>query len=319
MLDLYARVKASDLNAEAKADLELELSLKIDDFQAAFRDLLGLDLIAFTTSGGGQGPGGRGASADVTARSVWPGEDFSVRAHVADATGAAQLSRVWLQSSDATPWKYTDAGGPPNPNQADAHQAAAPTSDTSFRVHVPADAAPTAPYFARPTTEQPIYDISNEAWRERSFAPYPLSAWAEFTFDGVPIRLGQTVQTLARVTGVGGVYQPLVVTPTIGVRVQPEARILPLDGSPLPVKVTVHAEHAADGVVDLKLPEGWRADPAQREFHLGAAGDTEPLVFSVTPAVTSRRAPTKSKPSRMSAIKAIRLAGRASAIPAAAL
>ncbi len=89
MLDLYARVKASDLNAEAKADLELELSLKIDDFQAAFRDLLGLDLIAFTTSGGGQGPGGRGASADVTARSVWPGEDFSVRAHVADATGAA--------------------------------------------------------------------------------------------------------------------------------------------------------------------------------------------------------------------------------------
>ena len=32
------------------------------------------------------------------------------------------------------------------------------------------------------------------------------------------------------------------------------------------------------------LPEGWRADPAQREFHLKAAGDTEPLVFSVTPA-----------------------------------
>jgi hypothetical protein len=157
-------------------------------------------------------------------------------------------------------------------------------SDKYFHVHVPADAAPTAPYFTRPTTEQPVYDISNEAWRERSFAPYPLSAWAEFTFDGVPIRLGQTVQTLARVTGVGGVYQPLVVTPAIGLRVQPEARILPLDGSPLPVKVTVHAEHAADGVVDLKLPEGWRADPAQREFHLGTAGDTEPLVFSVSPA-----------------------------------
>jgi hypothetical protein len=32
------------------------------------------------------------------------------------------------------------------------------------------------------------------------------------------------------------------------------------------------------------LPEGWRADPARREFHLRAAGDTEPLVFSVTPA-----------------------------------
>jgi hypothetical protein len=153
-----------------------------------------------------------------------------------------------------------------------------------FHVHVPDDAQPTEPHFTRPTTEQPYYDISNETWRERSFAPYPLAAWAEFTFDGVPIRLGQAVQTLARVTGVGGVYEPLVVTPEIGVRVEPEARILPLDGSPLPVRVTVHAQHAAQGTVELKLPEGWRAEPAQREFHFGSAGDTEPLVFSVSPA-----------------------------------
>jgi len=68
------------------------------------------------------------------------------------------------------------------------------------------------------------------------------------------------------------------------VRVQPEARMLPLDHSPLPVSVTVEAEHAADGSVDLQLPEGWRSDPAQREFHLKSAGDSEPLVFSVTPA-----------------------------------
>jgi hypothetical protein len=92
------------------------------------------------------------------------------------------------------------------------------------------------------------------------------------------------VQTLAHVTGVGGVYQPLVVAPAIGVRVEPEARILPLDGSPLPVRVTVRAEHAADGMVDLKLPEGWRSDPAEQKFHLKSAGDSDPLVFSVSPA-----------------------------------
>ncbi len=50
------------------------------------------------------------------------------------------------------------------------------------------------------------------------------------------------------------------------------------------MSVTVHAEHAAEGTVDLKLPEGWRAEPAQREFHLTSAGDTEPLMFSVMPA-----------------------------------
>ncbi len=48
-LDLYARVKASDLDAEAKAGLEFELGEKIEQFQEALKDLLGLDLIAFTT------------------------------------------------------------------------------------------------------------------------------------------------------------------------------------------------------------------------------------------------------------------------------
>jgi LmbE family N-acetylglucosaminyl deacetylase len=276
-LDLYARVKASDLNAEAKAGLEFELGAKIAQFEEALKDLLGLDMVAFAAgSSGAQGYGGRGGSADETARSVWPGEEFGVRVHTAHALGEVQLSRVWLESQDGPAWKTDDASGSP-PGDG-------PVADRIFHVHVPDDAPPTEPYFTRPNTEQPYYDIANEKWRERSFEPYPLAAWADFTFDGVPIRLGMVVQTLARVSGVGGVYEPLVATPAIGVRVEPEARILPLDGSPLPVKVIVHAQHAAEGTVDLKLPKGWHADPAQKEFRLKNAGDSEPLVFSVTPA-----------------------------------
>jgi hypothetical protein len=65
---------------------------------------------------------------------------------------------------------------------------------------------------------------------------------------------------------------------------EPEARILPLDGSALPVKVTVHTEATAEGSVALKLPEGWRSEPAEAKFHRESAGDTEPILFSVTPA-----------------------------------
>ena len=199
-LDLYARVNSSDLDAETKAGLELELGAKIGQFQEALKDLLGLDLVAFTARGmsGESGPGGRGSSADEMPRSVTPGEEFSVRVHLAKALGEVRLSRVWLESSDGAPWKIEDASG-----TIDTGAAAAPVSDRIFHVHVADDAQPTEPYFTRPTTEQPYYDISNEAWRERSFAPYPLAAWAEFTFDGVPIRLGQVVQTLARVSGSG--------------------------------------------------------------------------------------------------------------------
>ena len=274
-LDLYARIKASDLSAQAKSDLAFELGEKIDQFQIAFKDLLGLDLAAFTTGDGGQGGPGRGASADESARSVYPGEDFSVRVHTFSAASSAHLSKTWFEADTGASWVKGEPAGAPGSSES---------ANALFHLHVPADAAPTKPYFTRPTTEQPFYDISNESLRERSFAPYPLSAWAEFTFDGVPIRLGMVVQTLAHVVAVGGVYQPLVVTPAIGVRVAPEARLLPLDGSPLPVSVTVQAERAANGTVDLKLPQGWHCDPAQQSFHLKSAGDTEPLVFTVTPA-----------------------------------
>ena len=116
---------------------------------------------------------------------------------------------------------------------------------------------PTQPYFTRPSIEQPYYDLTQPEYRLRSFAPYPLSAWAEFSFDGLPIRVGQVVQTMQRVPGVGGVYEPLVVTPAIGLRMEPEARILPLDGWALPVRVTVHTQAAAEGTVTLNLPAGW--------------------------------------------------------------
>ena len=87
---------------------------------------------------------------------------------------------------------------------------------------------------------------------------------------------------MQRVLGPGGIYEPLVVTPAIGVRIDPEARILPLDGSALPVRVTVHAQAAAEGTVDLNLPDGWTSNPAQAHFHLDSAGDTEPILFSVS-------------------------------------
>ncbi len=277
-LDLRARVAASDLDAQAKAGLLLELDAKIGQFQAVLKDLLGLDLAAFRTGTPGAQAGGpfRGGSPDETPRSVSPGGEFRVQAHTAQATAEARLSRVWLESRAGDPWKSENISGAIDP--------AAPTTDPIFSVHVPENAEPTEPYFTRPDTEQAYYDLTKPEYRERSFAPWPLVAWAEFTFDGLPIRVGQVVQTMQRVLGPGGIYEPLVVTPAIGVRVDPEARILPLDGSALPVRVTVHAQAAADGTVELNLPAGWRSEPTDAHFHLDSAGDTDPILFSVTPA-----------------------------------
>jgi LmbE family N-acetylglucosaminyl deacetylase len=278
-LDIRARVHdASDaeLDARSKANLLFELDLKIEQFQSALKELLGLDLIAFTTKADSVQSGGpfRGGSADETPRSVTPGEEFLVRVHAAQANTETQLERVWLTSNTGDSWKTENTSGTIDP--------AASAADSFFRIRAAENAEPTQPYFTRPSIEQPYYDLTHPEWRLQSFAPYPLVAWAEFTFDDLPIRVGKVVQTMQHVQGPGGIYEPLVVTPLIGVRMEPEARVLPLDGSALPVKVTVHAEAAADGTVTLELPAGWAAQPAEAKFHRDSAGDTEPLLFSVT-------------------------------------
>ncbi len=288
-LDLYHQTSSSNLDAQAKASLLFELGAKVEEFQSALKDLLGLDLAAMAANGGGRMDSGSIASnaADEAGRSVYPGEVFQVRVHAAQANSETRLKAVFLKSASGSDWGIEEASG-----SIDAASAAAPVIDQTFRVQVPEDAKPTEPYFTRPSPAQPYYDIANPAWRLHSFAPYPLSAWAEFSFDNLPILLGEVVQTLQRVTGAGGVYEPLVVTPAIGVRVEPEARILPLDGSALPVRVTIHAQLAAEGAVQLKLPSGWRCEPEEETFHLKSAGDAEPLIFSVTPADGELRAYT---------------------------
>ena len=271
-LALRTRVADGNFGPKGRASLLFELDLKIDQFQSTLKELLGLDLAAFTTKADSLQAAGpfRGGSADETPRSVQPSQQFRVRVHTSSADSAASLARVWLDSRTGDPWQTKDTTGT--------------GADRLFQVTASENAEPTQPYFTRPSIAQPYYDISPPEDRLRSFAPYPLSAWAEFTFDGLPIRIGQVVQTLQRVVGPGGVYQPLVVEPAIGLRIEPSARILPPDGSALPVRVTVHTQRPADGTVELKLPAGWTSDPPQAAFHRTTAGDAEPLLFRVTPA-----------------------------------
>jgi LmbE family N-acetylglucosaminyl deacetylase len=277
-LELRMQVAASNLEAEGKASLLLELDAKIGQFQAALQELLGLDMAAFradTPSRPLGGPGVRGGSAEETPRTVSPGEELRVRVHATQATTESKLDRVWLKSRSGDDWK----------SEADISQVvpSATANDEVFKLLVAENAQPTQPYFSRPSIEQPYYDLIHPEDRERSFAPYPLEAWAEFSFDGVPIRIGQVVQTLARVPGKGGVYEPLVVTPAIGVQMEPEALLLPDDGKALEVHVRIHAQKAAAGSVVLKLPQGWRSEPAEASFDLKAAGDSEPILFLVKP------------------------------------
>jgi NPCBM-associated, NEW3 domain of alpha-galactosidase len=147
------------------------------------------------------------------------------------------------------------------------------------------DAAFTRPYFSRPDLEQPYYDISDERYLNRPLTPYPLEAWSEVSYSGVPVRLGQVVQTTRRTTGYGPVFEPLVIGPAIGIAISPRAGIVPFEAKSFPVTAVVRSnvKGPAKGIVRLALPAGWKSDPASSEFSTAADGDQVFVSFTVTP------------------------------------
>ncbi len=118
---------------QSRASLLLELDAKISQFQAALKDLLGLDLIAFRTNESrAQTAGFRGGTADETSDSVSPGEEFRVHVHAAQATTSTRIEKVWLESDSGDAWKNEQTGSALDP--------AAATVDPVFTVHASSNA-----------------------------------------------------------------------------------------------------------------------------------------------------------------------------------
>jgi len=286
--DLIDAVNASALSADDKANVVHELQIKLAQFNTALAESLGLHVSALVIPRTADRPASLPIFAEETATTVSPGAEFGVRLHVTSALpwtagGQLRLTRTWLESSGLESsgekqWKTTRLGTP----GMDVTSSSA--GDAIYRVDVPHDAAYTRPYFTRPTPEQPYYDISDPKLLNRPLAPYPLAGWAEFNYNGVPIRLGQVVQTVHREHGYGDLYQPLAVVPQISVNLPSAAGIVPLGSTAFPLTVSVKnsQQEASDGTLHLDLPAGWTSDPPAFQFHL-RANEAVPVSFKIHP------------------------------------
>jgi LmbE family N-acetylglucosaminyl deacetylase len=282
---LIAWVKGSGLNADDKGNIVHELEIKLAEFNTALAQALGLEVNVLvmprTATGANPVPP---LVPEETPTTVTPGSEIDVRVHVTAApfwgpsAEGLQLARTWLDQPDGSSWQITRIGAP------GLDVVSSNSGDAIFRVYVPRNAAVTRPYFSRPNTEQPYYDINDRRWLTLPFAPYPLAGWAEFHYMGVPIRLGQVVQTVHRVHGIGGVYQPLAVVPQLSVNLSASAGVVPLGTQTIPFLVDVANEQQddADGTLHLNLPPGWSVSPVQVSFHFTPAS-TQEFRFTLHP------------------------------------
>jgi LmbE family N-acetylglucosaminyl deacetylase len=285
---LIAAVEKSSLAEESKFNLLHELNIKRAQFNSALAESLGLSLVA--TVAPAQEPNPRFAmfmGDPETFRLAIPGQTFGVRVSaVNQGAMAARLERVSVESTHGPAWTAAPASALPE-QQATVGKAV----DVKFSVTVPENAPFTRPYFTRPDIEQSYYDIRDEAWLNQPLAPYPLAAWADWSFDGAPIRTGQVVQTVKRVTGLGTVFEPLALAPAIGISIAPRSGIVPLGAQSFAVKAVVHSnvKGPANGTVRLDLPAGWKSDPASAPFATAQDGEDRALTFTVTPANLSEK------------------------------
>jgi LmbE family N-acetylglucosaminyl deacetylase len=280
--DLIAKVEASGLTAREKYDLLHELKVKRVQFNDAIVQALGLSLRAQVAPAKiDTSLFARFFDGSDTFVTAVPGQSFGVQVRVVNGSKVpVKLKASGLESSVGATFEESTKAG------ADEKTLVSGMAyEDLFKVKLPADAKVTRPAFSRPGIEQSYYDVSDAAMRNASLPLPALTAWVTVDYDGVDVKLGQQVQTLHRVTGLGTVYEPLVVAPAISVSVSPAAGVVPLTEKTLMVTAQIksNVKGAASGTVKLELPQGWTASPEQAQFSLGKDGDSTEVPFVVTP------------------------------------
>lgn len=285
---LLAAIQTSSLTPDSKADLGHELRIKLVQCNTALVQMLGLHIDALVTPTPARD--GNGAAARtltltpaLSRTHVTPGETFEVRLHVASAIswsktdGGLSLTRTGLDTSKATTYEVKNQ--PALAERDDSHgnvwnvtQIEAPgldgtqssVGDAIFRLTVPHEAAPTEPYFHRPSIEQPYYNLDDPKLAGQSMTPYPVSAFAEFNYNGVPLHLAEVVQGEQREPGRGNFTTPLVVTQGLSVTMPQHIAVLPISQRELTVEAAVTNEETGPATVDFQLmvPDGWTTTPA---------------------------------------------------------
>ena len=287
--DLILKVELSGLTAREKYDLLHELRVKRVQFNDAIVQALGLSLRAQVAGHNDTGPFARFGDGGDTFVTAVPGQSFGVQIRVVNGS---KVSVKWKTSVlESSAGVTAESGGA---SAAGKPIVSGLAFEDAFQVKVPEDAKVTRPPFTRTDIEKSYYDVTDPAMRNASLPLPALTAWVTVDYDGVDVRLGQEVQTLHRVTGLGTVYEPLIVAPAISVSVSPAAGVVPLTEKTLMMTAHVksNVKGVAAGTVKLELPNGWTASPEQGEFSLAKDGDSVDVPFVVTPEKMEEKAYT---------------------------
>ena len=277
---LLKQVERSSLSSAAKALLEPSLQTKLEEFEQAADEALGVYFDFYVDTTGPQQPPSYFARMDQTFTLAVPGQTFTATARIYNR-GKMPITQPNTQVWAPPGWKVSVKKPP-----ADKVDPGEMTS-TQFEITVPADAQYTRPYWSRKDVEaDTLYTINNPHYLTLPFTPYPLPAGVVFSTAHGWSQIDGVVKVKFIDPTSGQSERPVAVGPPLSVLLESPVVVISTTGkakSQIDVNVRSNLQQAVHAKLHLETPPGWKVEPESIAVELDHDGDVNSYAFHITP------------------------------------
>jgi hypothetical protein len=156
-----------------------------------------------------------------------------------------------------------------------------------YSITVPDGAEITRPYWSRASElRDHIYWITKPEYLHLPFPPPDVSGVLEYEVEGAQFAITQPAQTVYINRPWGEQRRLLTVAPAINIAISPRVGVVPVAPAQtsfdVSVSVSNNVKGNAEGKVRLRMPSGWTATPADRNFKFTHEGEAGNFTFKIT-------------------------------------
>jgi LmbE family N-acetylglucosaminyl deacetylase len=278
--DLLKQIERSGLSSAAKALLVPSLQTKVQEFQQAADEALGIYFDFYVDTPGPAPAPSYFPRLDQTFTVAVPGQTFTATAHIYNR-GKTPVARPNVQVWALPGWKVSVLKPPSE--KIDPGE----MTSTQFEITVPADAPYTRPYWSRKSVEaDTVYTIHNSRYLTLPFEPYPLPAGVVFSTPQGSSEIDGVAKVRLIDPASGQSDRPLAVGPALSVLLDSPVVVISTTGnakSQIDVSVRSNLQQPVHGKLRLETPAGWKVEPESIPVELDHDGDVNSYSFHITP------------------------------------
>lgn len=278
--DLLKQLEQSTLSSAAKAMLTPSLQTKLQEFQQAANEALGIYLDFYVDPTGPPPAPSYFPRLEQTFAVAVPGQKFTATAGIFNR-GKLPITHPNAQLFAPPGWKISVLK--PAADKIDPGEMAS----TQFEITVPVDAQYTRPYWNRKDIEtDTVYTVNNPRFLTLPFPPYPLQAAVGFSTQQGASEIDGIVKVRFVDPTQGQSERPLAVAPALSVLLESPVVVLSTNAvtrSEIDVSVRSNLQQAVHAKLHLDTPAGWKVDPESIPVDLDHDGDVMRYSFHITP------------------------------------